>query len=164
VAVTGQGVRVTEPLSLAKSILTHQTVKMAENIDYKGVLEDLRARRDAMNVAIQAIEAISGDTATPTIQMPSTGARTQNRAAEIEHDTFVGMNVADATARYLGMVGRPARGLDEITTALNRGGLNSTTATVQTLLSRSHNGPNPVVRRAGRGTWGLPEWYQSARS
>jgi hypothetical protein len=133
---------------------------MAENPDVQSLLESLRARRDALSKAIEALEAIAGETSLPA---PTTGNR-QNREVEIQHDTFVGMSVADATARYLGMVGRPARTLDEITIALNRGGLNSTTGTVQTLLSRSHNGPNPVVRRAGRGTWGLPEWYQSARS
>ena len=133
---------------------------MAENVDYKSVLEDLRARRDALNIAIQAVEAISGEPSTPTIPLPN-GARpqNQNREAEIQHDTFVGQGVAAAAARYLGMVGRPARSLEEIANALNRGGLNSTTGTIQTLLSRSHNGANPIVRRAGRGTWGLPEWY-----
>jgi hypothetical protein len=133
---------------------------MAENIDYKGVLDDLRSRRDALNIAIAALEAISGDTSTPPIQFPTTPSpRPQNRDAEIEHDTFVGQSVATATARYLGMVGRPARSTEEITNALNKGGLKSTSGTVQTLLSRSHHGPNPIVRRAGRGTWGLPEWY-----
>src|ERR1035438_3846006 len=110
---------------------------MAENVDYKSVLEDLRARRDALNIAIQAVEAISGEPSTPTIPLPN-GARpqNQNREAEIQHDTFVGQGVAAAAARYLGMVGRPARSLEEIANALNRGGLNSTTGTIQTLLSR----------------------------
>lgn len=133
---------------------------MAENPDVQILLDSLRARRDALTKAIEALEAINGETSLPA---PAPANR-QNRDAEIQHDTFVGMSIADATARYLGMVGRPARGLEEIANALNRGGLNSTQGTVQTLLSRSHNGPNPVVRRAGRGTWGLPEWYQSARS
>jgi hypothetical protein len=135
---------------------------MAENIDYKGVLEDLRARRDALNIAIQALEAISGE---PLSAIPIPGAaRPLRREAEIEHDTFVGMNVVDAAARYLEMVGRPARSLEEITNALNRGGLNSAAGSIQTLLSRSHNGPNPVVRRAGRGTWGLPSWYAAGNA
>jgi hypothetical protein len=140
---------------------------MAE-IDYKNVLDDLRARRDALNVAIQAIEAISGDVlaAMPTIPQPVAAAvnnRAQRREPEIEHDTFVGMSVVDATARYLEMAGRPARTLEEIANAINRGGLSSSLGTIQTLLSRSHNGPSPVVRRAGRGTWGLPEWYEGPR-
>jgi hypothetical protein len=129
---------------------------MAE-IDYKSVLDDLRAKRDALDAAIKAIEAVSGESfsAIPTFGTP----RQERRNTEIQHDTFVGLNVVDAAARYLEMVGRPARSVEEITNALNRGGLNSTEGSVQTLLSRSHNGPNPVVRRAGRGTWGLPSWY-----
>jgi hypothetical protein len=133
---------------------------MSENTDIQALLESLRARRDALTNAIQALEAITGE-----LSLPAPGAippRPQN--AEIQHDTFVGMSVAEATARYLGMVGRPARSLEDITNALNRGGLHSTQGTVQTLLSRSHNGSNPVVRRAGRGTWGLPEWYQPSRA
>lgn len=133
---------------------------MAENIDYKGVLDDLRAKRDALDMAIKAIEAISGESfsAIPT----PIATRQERREANIEHDTFVGMSVVDATARYLEMVGRPARSLEEISNALNRGGLNSNEGTIQTLLSRSHNSPNPVVRRAGRGTWGLPSWYAAS--
>ena len=135
---------------------------MTENMDVQTLLESWRARRDALAKAIEAVEAISGELALPA---PGVAAsRSQAKEAEIQHDTFVGMSVADATARYLGMVGRPARTLEEIAAALNRGGLNSAQGTVQTLLSRSHNGPNPVVRRAGRGTWGLPEWYQPSRS
>jgi hypothetical protein len=132
---------------------------MAENIDIKNMLEALRARRDNLNAAIEGLERVLGEE--PFTAQPSTSpaVRQQGRQAEIEHDTFVGMSVAEAAARYLGMVGRPARSLEEITNALNSGGLNSSQGTVQTLLSRSHNGPNPVVRRAGRGTWGLPEWY-----
>jgi len=135
---------------------------MAENNEVQNALEVLRARRDALNIAIQALEAISGEMSLPAIATST--PKPQNRETTIEHDTFVGMNVAEAAARYLEMVGRPARSLEEITNALNRGGLNSSQGTIQTLLSRSHNGPSPIVRRAGRGTWGLPEWYQSARS
>ncbi len=129
---------------------------MAENSEIKNVLEDLKAKRDALDVAIKALEAISGESFSA---LPTPGARAARRETEIQHDTFVGMNVVDAAARYLGMVGRPARTVEEIANALNRGGLQTTEGSVQTLLSRSHNGPNPIVRRAGRGTWGLPSWY-----
>jgi len=132
---------------------------MAENVDIKNMLESLRARRDNLNAAIEGLERVIGEEPFTPQTTGSPVARQQGRQAEIEHDTFIGKSVAEAAASYLGMVGRPARNLEEITTALNRGGLNSSSVTIQTLLSRSHNGPNPVVRRAGRGTWGLPEWY-----
>jgi hypothetical protein len=132
---------------------------MAENSEIKNMLDSLRVRRDNLNAAIEGLERVLGEE--PFTAQPSASpvARQQVRSVEIEHDTFVGMSVPNAAARYLGMVGRPARNLEEITNALNRGGLNSNQGTVQTLLSRSHNGANPVVRRAGRGMWGLPEWY-----
>lgn len=132
---------------------------MAENVEYKSVLEALRAKRDALDVAIKEIEALSGESVSAIPATP--GTTRQPQRSEIQHDTFVGMSVAEAAARYLEMVGRPARTLEEITNALNRGGLNSNQGSVQTLLSRSHNGPNPVIRRVGRGTWGLPEWYET---
>ena len=132
---------------------------MAENLDIKNMLESLRARRDNLNAAIEGLERVLGEEPFTAQPAASPAARQQSRIAEIEHDTFVGLSVAEAAARHLGMVGRPARNLEEITNALNRGGLNSNQTTVQTLLSRSHNGANPIVRRAGRGTWGLPEWY-----
>lgn len=132
---------------------------MADSEALKRVIEEIRARRDALDAALTVLEGLTGELSTPftTNAVP----RQQRREAEIEHDTFVGMNVVDAAARYLEMVGRPARSLEEITNALNRGGLNSNEGTVQTLLSRSHRSTSPVVRRAGRGTWGLPSWYTS---
>jgi|SRR5579859_4860904 len=132
---------------------------MAENLDIRNMLEQLRARRDNLTAAIEGLERVLGEEPFTSSAAISPITRQQNRDAEIEHDTFVGMSVADATARYLNMVGRPARSLEEIYNALTKGGLKSNQGTMQTLLSRSHNGPNPVVRRAGRGTWGLPEWY-----
>lgn len=131
---------------------------MAETIDYRAVLSDLKTRRDALDQAITAVEAILGDS--PTAAMPVT-AKVSNRMQdlEIQHDTFVGLNILDATARYLGMVGRPARPTEEIANALTRGGISATQGSVATILSKSHNSPNPVVMRAGRGTWGLPGWY-----
>ena len=134
---------------------------MAENNEHMSYIETLRARRDRLDAAIQALEALQSE----DLMVPAapTSTRAQSREIEIQHDTFVGMSVVDATVQYLKMVGRPARSLEEIHTNLNRGGLNSTPGTMQTLLSRSHNGNNPVVRRAGRGTWGLPEWYQPTK-
>jgi hypothetical protein len=130
---------------------------MADSEALKTVIEEVKAKIESLQATLKVLEALNGEVPIPTATMVSN--RPRPRDVEIQHDTFVGMNIVDAAARYLGMVGRPARSVEEITNALNRGGLTSTAGSVQTLLSRSHNGPNPVVRRAGRGTWGLPSWY-----
>ena len=159
----GRGVRETEPPSIASRILPR--IAMADNEALKIVIEQVRARRDALNSALEVLEGLTGEFSQPVVTVATAALnRPAPREAELQHDTFVGMNVAEAAASYLRMVGRPARPLEEITNALNRGGLNSSQGTVQTLLSRSHNGSSPVVRRAGRGTWGLPEWYQASRA
>jgi len=129
---------------------------MSDTIDYRAVLDDLKTRRAALDQAIAAVEAIMGES--PTASMPA-NARVATRSMEIQHDTFVGLNILDATVRYLEMVGRPARSTEEIATALSSGGISATQGSVATILSRSHNSPNGTVMRAGRGTWGLPEWY-----
>jgi hypothetical protein len=129
---------------------------MSETIDYRAVLDDLKTRRAALDQAIAAVEAILGES--PTASVPL-NVRTSNRSAAIQHDTFVGLNILDATVRYLEIVGRPARSTEEIAGALTSGGISATQGSVATILSRSHNSPNGTVRRAGRGTWGLPEWY-----
>jgi hypothetical protein len=131
---------------------------MSDTIDYRNVLSDLKARRDALDQAIIAVEAILGES--PTASIPA-NAKVVSRDTEIQHDTFVGLNIVEASAKYLNMVGRPARSTEEIANALTRGGLNATQGSVATLLSKSHNGDNRVVMRAGRGTWGLPSWYTS---
>ncbi len=128
---------------------------MAEGIDYKAVLVDLKARRAALDQAIAGIEAIIGEGPIPGI--PQINGR--GPAQEILPDTFVGLNIAEAAAKYLTMVGRPARATEAITDALNRGGLDVTQASVGTVLLRNHNQGESNVVRVGRGLWGLADWY-----
>lgn len=125
---------------------------VGEGIDYKAVLADLKARRSALDQAIAAIEAILGEVPTSLVNGGSI-------SQEIQPDTFVGLNIADATAKYLKMVGRPARTTETITEALQRGGLNVSRASVGTVLLRNHNRNEGEVVRVGRGLWGLAEWY-----
>lgn len=125
---------------------------MAEPIDYKAVLEDLKARRTRLDEVIAAVEGIVGETgALGALLSPS-------KSAAIAPDMFVGMNIVQAAEKYLQTVGRPARPLDEVANALNQGGLHVTQGSVSTILRRSENNDSPVVR-VGRGLWGLTSWY-----
>lgn len=124
---------------------------MAENTEIESMLEKLREQKQAIDSAIAALEVLSG-------KGVKLGTPSAQRTAAIEADTFVGLNIVEASKKYLEMVGRPARPLDEVANALNQGGLHVTQGSVSTILRRSENNDSPVVR-VGRGLWGLASWY-----
>ena len=129
---------------------------MDEPIDYAAVLVDLKARREALDKVISHLEAL---VSLGTVTNYNVFAK--QAAPEIHGDTFVGLIIPEATAKYLSMVGRPARTTPEITEALNRGGISSNQGTIATVLGRGHNAGEGNVVRAGKGLWGLAEWYPS---
>lgn len=126
---------------------------MPDSIDYGAVLADLKAKRAALDQTIAGLEAVLAGTG-----VAETGPIGNGVKAAIHVDSFVGMNIPDATAQYLRMVGRPARSTEEIINALASGGLRATDDSVRTVLSRTSRGGGEVLR-VGRGTWGLAEWY-----
>lgn len=122
-------------------------------IDYAAVLADLKARRDALDKVISNLEIIVG-----LGTVTNYNAFAPRQTNEIHADTFVGLNIPDAVAKYLGMVGKPARTTAAITEALNKGGVPSSQGSIATVLGRGHNAGDDVVR-AGKGLWGLASWY-----
>jgi hypothetical protein len=127
---------------------------MPEAIDYKAVLEDLKAKKAGLEQAIAAVEAIVGG-------LGGLGeATTMNGSTSkmIEADTFIGMNILQAAEKYLQMVGRPAKTTEQVAKALNDGGLQVSQGSVSTILRRSDNGESPVTK-VGRSLWGLASWY-----
>ena len=125
---------------------------MAETIDYKAVLEDLKAKKAGLEQAIFAVEAIIGGLG------DSAALNGSASKGKIEADTFIGMNINQAAEKYLQMTGRPAKTTEQITDALNQGGMSVTQGSVSTILRRSDNGESPVTR-VGRSLWGLASWY-----
>jgi hypothetical protein len=125
---------------------------MADAIDYRAVLADLRARRESIDVAIAALEVLSGE---PVVVI---GAR-ESLATTIQPDTFVGLNIAEAASKYLRMMGKGAKSTEHIAEVLNRGGLTCTQASVSTILRRNDRSGDGDVVKVGRGLWGLQEWY-----
>jgi hypothetical protein len=122
-----------------------------EKIDDKAVLTYLKAKRAALDQAIAALEGkVRGASAT-------FGGSGSNE--EIQSDSFVGMNIATASVKYLNMVGSPARTTEEVHNALTSGGLpNFTRASLATILQRAANQDRDIVR-VRKGIWGLAEWY-----
>lgn len=127
---------------------------MADGIDYKAVLEDLKARKAKLEATIDGLESLLGTGGLSDSGGGASGSTTKG----IEADTFIGLNILQATEKYLQMTGRPAKTLEQISAALNQGGLTVSQASISTILRRSDNGESPVTR-VGRGLFGLAIWY-----
>jgi hypothetical protein len=130
----------------------------SDQIDYRGVLADLKARRAALDQAIAAIEAIVGEPGTPLVPGATTNGAGSVQAREIEPDTFFSLNSVEATKKLLGMVGK-AQPTKQIAEALNRGGLSVKTDSVAVLLQRAVKNGDPDLVSPSRGMWGLKRWY-----
>jgi hypothetical protein len=131
----------------------------SEGVDpYAIVLADLRARRDQIDQAIQAIESVRGGAASPR----PNGAPPEPIGAPSAAGAYLGMSIADAAKKYL-LMRKQASGNAEIAAALKQGGLvmSSNTDpqnTVGSILTRRFEKVGDIVR-VGRGIWGLKEWY-----
>lgn len=123
-----------------------------EQIDYKAVLEDLKSRRSKLDQAIAGIEAMLGEVSSSVNSLIGSGT------VAIHPDTFIGKTIVEAASMYLRMMGRPARSTDEITVAVNRGGLPVSKESVSAILMRDANAGGEIYK-VGRGVWGLSEWY-----
>ena len=128
-------------------------------IDYQVVLADLKSRRDQLDQAILAIEAMQGirSEGAPVAKASSNGGG----PAELRRDSFFGMTVLEASKKYLAMVKRPTAGAD-IAAALKEGGYLFTASkpgdTVTAILNRD-DAKNGDVVRIGKAMFGLAEWY-----
>ncbi len=121
-----------------------------KTVDDKTVLAYLKSKRAALDQAIAALEG----KASGAVEAEGGGL-----TEKIQTDSFVGLNIATASVKYLKMVGRPARTTEDIYNALAKGGLSHfTRESVATILQRMHNQNGDIVR-VSKGVWGLAEWY-----
>ena len=129
---------------------------MTNDLDYGAFLADLRAKRDQLDSAIKAIEAIVG------AQAKSAPALT---LGDIPSDAFFGMSVIDAAVKYLRMTKKPATPT-EIAEAIEMGGFThqskNLSNTIYTTLDRAST-RDDVITKVGR-RWGLAEWYPGRRT
>ncbi len=128
------------------------------NDPYELVLKDLYARRDQINSAIAAIEAMRGGQSSGT---PGTSAPGQQKPdGEAGHD-LLGMSIVDAAKRLLATKRKPLRNPD-LAALFKEGGLvlnsKEPANTIGSVLTRRFTEVGDVVR-VERGTWGLKEWY-----
>jgi hypothetical protein len=124
---------------------------------YAVVLADLRAKRDQIDQAIQAIESVRGNAGAGVNSQPSEAASAPNDAG-----AFLGMSIADAAKKLL-LIRKQAMGNADIAAALKQGGLVLSANTdpqnmIGSTLTRRFEKVGDIVR-IGRGIWGLKEWY-----
>ncbi len=124
---------------------------------YEVVLADLKAKRDQIDHAINAIESIRGK----VTGGPASSGQSASQNAATGPGAFLGMTMVDAAKRLLANQRRPL-GNAEILSGLKAGGLVMTSAdpvnTIGSVLTRRFHDKGDIVR-IGRGIWGLPEWY-----
>jgi DNA-directed RNA polymerase delta subunit len=122
---------------------------------YDAVLADLRAKRDQIDQAIQAIEALRGGAPVAGTKAALGSNPTEGPGA------FLGMTIPDAARKLLGSR-RQQLSTADIFAAFKAGGLHMTSAdpinTIGSVLTRRFNTVGDIVR-VGRGIWGLAEWY-----
>lgn len=129
---------------------------MPEPVDYKAVLADLRARREALDAAIAAIEPLASGAA--SIAGIVAGQGKVGNGDTIDPGAFHRLSVPEATKKYLGMTGRQAKTPKEIAAALNQGGQGKATyVNVYTALKRLR--VSDEVTKLPNGAWGLASWY-----
>lgn len=124
---------------------------------YEVVLDDLRAKRDEIDRAIQAIQAVrprlpAQESAPEPSKLPQ---------AHPQPGSLFGLSIEEGSRIALKAHGS-IMGPNDLVTALKDGGLvmNSVEPanTVSSVLNRGWRNGSDVVR-VSRGMWGLAEWY-----
>ncbi len=129
---------------------------------YAVVLADLRAKRQQIDHAIAAIEALqSGSIGAATGTGIAHGRSVDSARPTADHGALLGMSIADAAKKVL-QAKRGKLTTPEIVSLLEQGGVVLTSAdknnTVGSLLLRRFYNVGDIVR-VNRGVWGLQEWY-----
>lgn len=122
--------------------------------DYKGMLARARAQRANLDQLIAVLEKIVGGEGNGEGLLPLITV-----GGELPPGTFHNLNLAEASKKYLRIVGLPARSTEEIAQGLERGGYSKPVSrdSLAVILLRAAKGRK--VAKIGKGYWGLPEWY-----
>ncbi len=132
---------------------------MAETVNYREVLADLKARRAQLDQAIAGIEVMLGEASVVGGggEPIATKFGGSGPTPTIHPDTFFGLGIAEAAKKYLKMV-RRAQHTKDIADALGQGGMKRPPENnLFSILVRAAKGREVV--KVGKGMWGLTEWY-----
>jgi hypothetical protein len=125
--------------------------------DYKAMLVRAKAQRTNLDQLIAVLEKLVSGEGNGDSLLPLPG--TIGGVPEFPPGTFHNLNLAEASKKFLKLVGPPARSTDAIADGLMKGGFSATfsKASLGTVLLRAAKGRS--IAKVGRGFWGLPEWY-----
>lgn len=123
---------------------------------YAIVLADLRAKRDQIDQAIQAIESVRGSSSYS--QTTSDISAKDQQGGEGD---YLGMSIPEAAKKLL-KTRRKQMNNTEILAALQAGGMAMTSKDplniIGAVITRRSKETGDIVK-VGRGVWGLKEWY-----
>lgn len=126
-------------------------------INYEAVLADLEDRKSKLEVAIESIRQIIGQTGTSPSGSPG-GVSPDGKPA---HDAFIGMSIPEAAKKHLTAV-RRKMSTQDLMTAMTEGGLpESKYSTVYAILRRREKQVGDIINM--KGDWALSEWYPNYR-
>ena len=140
---------------------------MNETTDYEKLLAELLEERANLDRMINWVRTRLGrtDTEQPATQVSPSASLGPMRGNRIATDAFFRMTVSEAIKAYLNIAKKP-QSAREITDALIAGGLTfkakNLYQTVFPTLSRMANETGEVAKLKDN-TWGLAEWYSTAR-
>ena len=136
---------------------------MGQEIDYAAVLEDLEARRAALDGAISVLRQLVGTGALEAVLVPppsgakSEGARNSSQTpSEVTPGLFHGLSVAEAARKFLEMTKAKQRTVD-ITAALKRGGIESAAGNFYSNVFTTMMRRKDFIKLGKY--WALAEWY-----
>jgi hypothetical protein len=136
----------------------------------EAVIAGLRAQRDKIDQAIQALESLGEGAALPLgIGVPPPGGvptilgsiGLDRNSGVIPAGTFHGMGIQEAVRKLL-LIRRRTLTAPEMSADLHAGGLDFAAKSISSVLHRAFISGGDIVRR-DRGQWGLQEWYPNQR-
>jgi hypothetical protein len=127
------------------------SVAVPKATPYDAAVEEVRSNIEELRTTLATLLRLQSEYS----GAPSPGTRGGD--AEISHDTFFNMTIADAAKKYLGMV-KATKSTADIAESLERGGLKHSSKDFPTTV-RSILGPREDFTRVPNGDWGLADWY-----
>jgi hypothetical protein len=136
-------------------------------INYQCVLADLRARRERLNQAIEAIEQLVGETESGRDSAREHAQRqpiATNIAPQVPRQDYSTSTIGDAAAHFIKLAGKPQK-IRTIANGLIRGGIKSNSKNLYTTLynvltDRAKRENTDLVKIGSQ--WGLLQWQQDS--
>jgi hypothetical protein len=134
---------------------------MSQNsVNYKCVLDDLRAKKIKLETAISAIEEMLGESSVgENVSQPERHSKAQSATAATSY-FYSRSTIADAAIHVLQTAGTP-QDTPTIVTALRQGGIKSKSKSLyRTVFNAMNTKVDKGIVTKTNGKWGLAEWQQ----